>query len=143
MKTGRGTPSDRSSELLIEGYASIFGEEDASGDIVRAGAFVSSLKDRNIPMLLQHRTGVRVGRWVRIVEDSYGLFVRGLINRSIALDLVKTGLSGLSIGFRPQTYSMRPDAGRVLSKIDLVEVSLVAKPMLDRARFQVIAGTVQ
>ena len=141
MSATRRKQTDRANALLIEGYASVFGEEDASGDIVRAGAFVSSLKGRSIPMLLQHRTGVRVGRWVRVAEDGYGLFVRGLINRSVALDLVRTGLSGLSIGFRPQVYTMRPDVGRVLSKIHLVEVSLVAKPMLDRARFQVISGT--
>ena len=130
-------------DALIEGYASVFGKADASGDVVRPGAFAASLEKGAVPMLLQHRSGHSVGRWVRVAEDGYGLFVRGLINSAAALNLVRMGLSGLSIGFRPQVWTVRSDAGRVLSKIDLVEVSLVAEPMLESARFRVISGISQ
>lgn len=133
----------RSDDALIEGYASVFGVEDASGDIVRPGAFAARLQRQALPMLLQHRTSAKVGRWVRVAEDGYGLFVRGLIKAPAALSLVKLGLSGLSIGFRPQIWTPRPGAGRILSKIDLVEVSLVAEPMLENARFHVISGISQ
>lgn len=81
--------------------------------------------------------------WVRVAEDGYGLFVRGLIKAPAAFSLLKFGLSGLSIGFRPQIWTPRPGAGRILSKIDLVEVSLVAEPMLENARFHVISGISQ
>ena len=61
---------------LIEGYASIFGMADMTGDVVRAGAFARSLRRSSVPMLLQHRNGAVAGRWVRMVEDGRGLFVR-------------------------------------------------------------------
>ncbi|MEL6413500.1 MAG: HK97 family phage prohead protease [Pseudomonadota bacterium] len=130
-----------SSELLIEGYASLFGVEDLSGDVVRAGAFGSVTEDRALPMLLQHRPGAQIGQWVRLQEDGRGLFVRGLINQKSAACLVRNGLDGLSIGFRPLVWSLRPSGGRLLSKIELVEVSLVANPMLPSARFEVVSGS--
>ena len=130
-------------DLLIEGYASVFGVEDLSGDVVRAGAFAGSAGTVDLPMLLQHNSKAQVGRWVRVIEDGYGLFVRGLINAKSAADLVKTGLDGLSIGFRPSDWTIRPSGGRVLSKVELVEVSLVAEPMLPSARFKVFTGLAQ
>ncbi|MEM8921001.1 MAG: HK97 family phage prohead protease, partial [Pseudomonadota bacterium] len=43
-------------ERLIEGYASVFGETDLAGDVVRAGAFAASLaRLSGAPMLFQHR----------------------------------------------------------------------------------------
>ena len=129
--------------ILIEGYASRFNVEDRSGDVVRPGAFALSLRSGPKPMLLQHHAGAVSGRWVRMVEDGCGLFVRGLIESPAAQILMEGGLSGLSIGFRPQVWTVRPQAGRVLVKVDLVEVSLVAEPMLDTARFKVISGLAQ
>lgn len=127
--------------VLIEGYASVFGVEDLSGDVVRAGAFSGLGKERVLPMLLQHRQGAEIGRWVRLGEDGRGLFVRGLINEASAAFLVRNGLNGLSIGFRPLVWTVRPGGGRLLSKIELVEVSLVANPMLPSARFEVVSGS--
>ena len=99
------------SALLIEGYASLFGVEDLSGDVVRAGAFSSAGRYRALPMLLQHRPGAEIGRWVRLQEDARGLFVRGLINEKSAACLVRNGLNGLSIGFRPLVWTVRPSGG--------------------------------
>jgi hypothetical protein len=131
------------SEILIEGYASLFGIEDLSGDIVRAGAFTGIRSQAPVPMLLQHRSGAQIGEWVRMHEDGRGLFVRGLINSKLAARLVDYGMDGLSIGFRPRVWTLRPGGGRLLSKIELVEVSLVAEPMLPAARFEVVSGSVQ
>lgn len=127
-------------DVLIEGYASLFGVEDLSGDVVRAGAFSSRLPHADLPMLLQHRPGAQIGRWVRVLEDGRGLFVRGLIDGKSATWIARTGVDGLSIGFRPQVWTLRPSGGRTLLKIDLVEVSLVAEPMLPTARFTMISG---
>lgn len=120
--------------LLIEGYASLFGVTDQSGDEVRAGAFASSLKTRATAMLLQHRASAEIGRWVRLHEDGRGLFVRGLIESAAAQTLVRAGLNGLSIGFRPQVWTARQPGGRTLKKVELIEISLVACPMLQQAR---------
>ena len=129
---------------LIEGYASLFGRADSSGDRVRAGAFSQSLARRpGVPMLIQHRDGARAGRWVRIVEDGRGLFVRGMVDSPGARHLIDRGLSGLSIGFRPRMQSERAGGGRDLIIIDLFEISLVHEPMLDGARFSVLGRTIK
>lgn len=127
--------------LLIEGYASLFGVPDAGGDVVRAGAFSRSLqRGARLPMLLQHRQGAIAGRWVRMVEDGRGLYVRGLIESAAARAMVRAGLTGLSIGFRPRLWNaLRPD-GRELVEVDLVEVSLVTSPMQARARFALLGA---
>ncbi len=131
-------PAPRSGPLLIEGYASLFGIEDRSGDLVRAGAFARSLSTGSVPMLLQHKSGAIAGVWTRIVETAEGLFVRGRIESKTAAHLVCGGLNGLSIGFRPRVWMPRPEGGRVLAQVDLVEISLVADPMLPAARFEQI-----
>lgn len=90
-------------------------------------------------MLLQHKASAIVGRWSRIVEDSRGLFVRGLIENPATQSLVqRSGVDGLSIGFRPRLWSSRHPSGRLLADIELVEISLVAEPMLRAARFVVV-----
>ncbi|WP_084395655.1 HK97 family phage prohead protease [Henriciella aquimarina] len=124
--------------LLIEGHAALFGVEDLSGDVVRAGAFSRSLQAGGIPMLLQHRTGAVAGRWTRLVEDGRGLFVRGLIEKEGAQAMAKAGLDGLSIGFRARLWKPRAGGGRELIDVELVEISLVAAPMQQAARFSII-----
>lgn len=126
--------------VLIEGHAALFGVEDLSGDVVRAGAFARSLRAGAVPMLLQHRAGAIAGRWTRIVEDGRGLFVRGLIEGSGAAMLVKAGLNGLSIGFRARLWRPRVSGGRDLIDVELVEVSLVAEPMQPGARFSIVGA---
>ncbi|MAN67548.1 MAG: HK97 family phage prohead protease [Hyphomonadaceae bacterium] len=127
--------------LLIEGYASLFGVPDASGDVVRAGAFARSLqRGAQLPMLLQHRPGAMAGRWVRMIEDGRGLYVRGLVEGVAARSMVAQGLSGLSIGFRPRLWNARRPDGRELVEVDLVEVSLVTSPMQARARFALLGA---
>ncbi|MFN3313098.1 MAG: HK97 family phage prohead protease [Hyphomonas sp.] len=129
---------------LIEGYASLFGQADSSGDRVRAGAFAQSLtRWPNVPMLIQHRDGARAGHWVRIVEDGRGLFVRGMVDSPGALHLIERGLDGLSIGFRPRMQAERTGGGRELIALDLFEISLVHAPMLEGARFSVLGRTMK
>ena len=121
---------------LIEGYASLFGAADLSGDVVRGGAFAASLRrGEPVPMLLQHRAGAVVGRWLQVRETGRGLYVRGLVEADGARRLIGGGLDGLSIGFRPRLWRPR-QKGRDLIAVDLVEVSLVATPMQPLARFK-------
>lgn len=137
--------------VLIEGYASLFGVEDLAGDVVRAGAFGRSLaRGGDVAMLLQHRGGAPVGRWVAMREDGRGLYVRGLVDPvmragAAALKLVREeGLSGLSIGFVARDWSPRVGRGRELREVELREVSLVMSPMLPGARFApMLAGQAQ
>jgi HK97 family phage prohead protease len=140
---------DRSGQgsLVIEGYASLFGVEDLVGDVVRAGAFTRSLmRERNVGMLLNHRGGRMAGRWTTIREDGRGLFVRGLVEDEtaagvMALSQIREGrLNGLSIGFIARDWAPRTARGRELREIDLREISLVAAPMLQSARFAAVGG---
>ncbi|MEO0466396.1 MAG: HK97 family phage prohead protease [Pseudomonadota bacterium] len=127
-----------SAPLLVEGYASLFGLEDQVGDVVRAGAFASSLsRTPSVPMLIQHKQGAIAGTWSRIIEDGRGLYVRGLVTSTGAAKLVERGLNGLSIGFRPTHWKHRRTRGRDLVRVSLVEISLVADPMQPAARFSV------
>lgn len=128
----------RREPMLIEGYASLFGTPDLSGDVVRAGAFTRSLARRaSVPLLIGHRAAAKAGRWVRAAEDGYGLFVRGLIEDEAGFRLIESGARGLSIGFYPRMWTPRVSGGRELIEVDLVEVSIVAEPMHRMARFDV------
>ncbi len=133
------------SDLRISGYASLFGQADMSGDIVKRGAFAASLlslpkeTSGRLPMLFGHETAEPIGVWDRIFEDRTGLFVSGrLIGGNAKADrtarLIREGaLSGLSIGYRAKRSS-RHGSGRNLLELDLWEVSVVAFPMLRSAR---------
>lgn len=132
----------------IEGYASVFWTRDLNDDVTAAGAFSASLARSGaagVKMLFQHEAAEPVGVWDEIAEDSRGLFVRGRIlavtpqGRLVAA-LVKAGaLDGLSIGFR--TVKARPDESgrlRVLTEVELWEVSIVTFPMLPQARIETV-----
>ncbi|MEQ8435559.1 MAG: HK97 family phage prohead protease [Oceanicaulis sp.] len=135
--------------LEVAGYASLFDIEDHGRDLVRAGAFVESLKakgPRGVRMLFQHDSGEPVGVWDEIVEDGRGLYVRGRIlsdgpRGRAASGLVREGaVDGLSIGFRTVRSAPRPGGGRDLLQLDLWEVSIVTFPMLPQARLRVLPG---
>lgn len=145
---GRGGPSlaTRHSPLSIEGYASLWGVADLNGDVVQAGAFADSLARtgaQGVRMLSQHDARTVVGVWQDIVEDERGLFVRGRIEdwsaeARFAAALSRAGaMDGLSIGYRT-ARARRQGRLRVLSEVDLWEVSLVTFPMLPGARFSVV-----
>jgi len=129
--------------LLIEGYASLWGAADLNGDVVQAGAFADSLAKtgaEGVRMLHGHDGRAVVGVWDAIAEDARGLFVRGRImdwspEARLAQALSRAGaLDGLSIGYRT-ARARRQGRLRVLSGVDLWEVSLVTFPMLPGARF--------
>ena len=133
---------------VFVGYASLFGERDQSGDVVMPGAFAASLKKRAAPdvrMLFQHDACEPVGTWIDLHETPRGLHVTGRLDRNVQrarelFSLLETrGLDGLSIGFRTvRARRDRATASRLLTEIDLWEISLVTFPMLPGAR---VTGT--
>lgn len=129
--------------LAVEGYASLWGVADLNRDVVARGAFAESLARtgaEGVRMLHQHEGRAVVGVWDRIAEDDRGLFVRGRImdwsaEARFAAALANAGaMDGLSIGFRA-VRARRDGALRVLTAVDLWEISLVTFPMLPVARF--------
>ncbi|MNX69240.1 Caudovirus prohead protease [compost metagenome] len=130
--------------VVIEGYASLWGVADLNGDVVAKGAFADGLAKTGaggVRMLHQHESRAVVGVWDEMVEDERGLRVRGRIHdwsaeARYAAALTRAGaLDGLSIGFRA-ARARRDGRLRVLSAVELWEVSLVTFPMLPGARFR-------
>lgn len=127
--------------MIVEGYAALFGVADQMRDTVRAGAFAASLARRGaVPMLVEHDARLIAGEWTEIREDGRGLFLRGQIRddqpgAARARRMIARGIDGLSIGFVP-VVQHRNAAGRVLSEIDLLEVSIVTHPMQPLARLR-------
>lgn len=126
------------------GYASLFGVEDLSHDIIMPSAFDKTLTDRDpasVKMLYQHNPAEPVGRWDVIRTDRKGLYVEG----HLMLDLQKARevhvlmqsgvLDGLSIGFKALSGRRDAKSGvRRLHAVDLWEISVVTFPMLQGAR---------
>lgn len=126
--------------MIIEGYAALFGVEDHMRDIVRAGAFDASLNRRvdPLPMLVEHEARLLAGYWTNTREDARGLWLMGEIRDDLpgaarAKRAIGRGVDGLSIGFIP-VVQHRDGVHRVLSEIELLEVSIVTHPMQPQAR---------
>jgi HK97 family phage prohead protease len=132
---------------VIEGLAATFGgEPDSYGDVIDAGAFRATLDRHKAQgtapvMLWSHDPARVVGRWLDMREADDGLAVQGVLNLKTAagreaFEHVRAGdLSGLSIGYRA-TRTRRSGAARVLTEVELGEVSLVAMPANRRARIR-------
>ncbi|MGC1504858.1 MAG: HK97 family phage prohead protease [Sulfitobacter sp.] len=129
----------------VSGYASLFGAVDQGGDVVEVGAYGVSLKalskaGRSIKMLWQHDPSQPIGVWDEVREDTKGLFVKGRILDSVekgreAAALIAAGaIDGLSIGYRTVKATKNTKGQRLLSELELWEVSLVTFPMLPSAR---------
>ena len=142
----------------FSGYGAVFGNVDATGDVIKAGAFAETLgewksRGKFPPMLLQHGGGgfgggaedmLPVGAWVDMEENRRGLRVEGQLfalgteKGQYIYEGLKSGvLDGLSIGFQtreaiPGTRAGEPD--RTLTNIDLWEVSIVTFPANPKAR---------
>jgi len=119
--------------VRFAGYAAVFDRVDRGGDVVRAGAI---RVPREVPLLWQHR-GAPVGRVERIEEDSRGLRVIASVDDPHLAALVAAkAVDGLSFGYRVRAATR----GRVreLTDVDLVEISLVARPMQPLARVHAV-----
>lgn len=124
----------------IEGLAAAYNNVDLGGDVILPGAFDKTIKGRKaLPMLLYHDTRRPVGVWTSFEDSARGLKLKGRITTatadgSEALALARDGaLAGLSIGYRAvkERYT---DTARELVELALLETSLVAVPMNDRAQ---------
>lgn len=129
----------------ISGYASLFGAADQGNDVVSAGAYAASLaalkaRGGSVKMLWQHDPAQPIGVWDEVREDARGLIVSGRLLESVekgreAKALIEAGaIDGLSIGYRTRRASKNEKGQRVLTELELWEVSLVTFPMLPSAR---------
>lgn len=146
-------------DKTFEGYGAFFGNVDSYGDVIQGGAFVDTLaqtrKTGQWPSLLSQHGGFfgsaedmnPVGLILDLAEDGKGLWMQGkLADTARGVDLYKLlkmtprpAISGLSIGYyaKEWTAGTKPtEPRRTLTKIDLVEISLVTNPANPKARVQ-------
>ncbi|ASP85471.1 hypothetical protein CDO26_13235 [Sinorhizobium meliloti] len=131
----------------FSGYAVIWGARNGHNEIVQRGAFARSLQAHQRAgtkplMLWSHDQADIIGVWSEIREDDTGLFVRGKLILEIdegrkAYERLKAGaVNGLSIGFRvpPGGEKRGANGTRILSAIDIAEISIVGMPSASGAR---------
>lgn len=143
--------------MTFSGYGAVFGNVDAYGDVIAKGAFAKTIGEFKTsgvwPSMLSQHGGwaigaddmTPVGVWTEIREDDHGLYVEGQLADTLRgkelYTLMKMSprpaINGMSIGYRPIEWTMRSkpeEPRRTLTKIDLVEISLVTFPANGKAR---------
>lgn len=124
--------------LMIAGYASIFDTPDSDGDTVQPGAYLATLDDYTPSMLWNHDSNKPLGGWTRITEDTKGLWAAGFITDPSTIELIEEGvLTALSIGYKVRLVEHPPSGGRLLHRVELIEISLVTTPMHPHCRFTI------
>lgn len=129
---------------IFAGYASVFGGVDSFNDTIIKGAFADTITDRQrMPLMLYgHSSRDVVGKWLKMEEDDTGLWVEGELtpNHSLASDVYASmrhgAIDGMSIGFMiPEGGSEElENGGRRITKVDLMEISIVGFPADNDAR---------
>ncbi len=136
--------------LRFAGYAAVFRKRDSGGDTIMPGAFKGSLERRlaeglRLPLLWQHRPDQQIG-WIESAgEDERGLRVVARVDAtdSAAARALKQGaVDGLSFGYRVLQGRALP-GGRELNDLEIIEVSLVTRPMQPLARVHYVEGAEQ
>ncbi len=134
-------------DVRFAGYASVFGVPDKGGDVVAAGAFAGHAG--RLPLLWQHDVREPIGFIETSSEDSRGLRVIGRVvasgRGSQAADLLRGGaIDGLSFGYRiRQATPDRSTGARLLTDLELIEISLVTFPMQPLARVHMVASVAE
>lgn len=137
--------------VRFAGYAAIFGQADASNDVIVPGAFARSIarlkrEGEALPLFWQHRPEQQIGWVEQISEDKRGLRVIARLSNpeGSSAALLKEGeVTGLSFGYRAREARAiaLPGGvpGRELRELDIFEVSLVTNPMQASARVHMLA----
>lgn len=129
--------------FIISGYASVYDIADQDNDIIVKGAF-TNLENKNVKLLWQHNHEKPLGVIQTIFEDNYGLKVEATINSKIesgfeAIELIKQGaVNALSVGFNIISSYFNEGGQRVITEVDLIEVSIVTFPANTEAQINYI-----
>jgi HK97 family phage prohead protease len=132
---------------IIEGYASVYGNTDLGGDIVKKGAFTQTLSHKNYKTLLLFDHGYKTRDIAGVAyyeDDERGLKLRGempLDSPEVASAyntvkfVVERGIPmGLSIGYNTKKKNMLTDGRRELLELSLEESSITPFPMNTEAQ---------
>ncbi|KAJ6644983.1 NAD kinase [Pseudolycoriella hygida] len=121
--------------VYISGYASVYNIADQHNDLIVKGAFaLEEMAQANIKLLWQHDCTKPLGVIQSLSEDDNGLKIEAIINNKIetgreAIELVRQGaVDGLSVGFNIKLANYNKLNQRVITKAQLIEVSIVTFP---------------
>lgn len=136
--------------LRVRGYASVFGNIDAYGEVVDAGAFsrwISENPSKSVPLYWQHSyafdwTAKPIGKTTMIRQDSYGLYFEGEIADTAEgleiQELLKSGaITNASFGFKTIDQYQKDEVWH-LSDLDLTEIAPVRWGANDSAYIEAI-----
>ena len=130
----------------VEGYAAVFNNIDAVGDIIRPGAFNKTLKQR-IPsgkvklMAVHYRDGGGarevIGTVTEAKEDTYGLWTHSVLSRTrtaqeIRQNIIDGHIGHYSVGFVTKDSGLIEVEGksiRELKELALYEVTATTMPI--------------
>ncbi|WP_225783339.1 HK97 family phage prohead protease [Xenophilus sp. Marseille-Q4582] len=162
LKELKFDPGEGDQVMSFSGYGAVFGNVDAYGDVIEAGAFSKFLADvksgaQPWPAMLSQHGGWQmsaedmtpIGVWTDFAEDGHGLKVTGqLADTPRGLEMYKLmkmsprpAIDGMSIGYIAKDWEPRTkpeDPRRRLKRIDLIEVSLVTRPANGKARVEAV-----
>lgn len=136
------------------GYAATFGNIDSYRDTIMPGSFTETIAEKRIvPMFVNHDSwAIPVGKYTDLKEDDTGLLVTGAIDMnhkdgsSLYSALKNKTMDALSIGFRIRkggAYEDEETMTRVITNIDLKEISPVNFPADNDARISVVKNDIQ
>ncbi len=124
---------------VISGYASVYNVADQHNDIILPGAFAQSTIE-TVKFLWQHDFTKPIGVIRSLADDMYGLQVEAVINGKVdagkeAIELISQGaVNGLSIGFNLHGSKYNDLGQRIVTKGELMEVSVVTFPANQQAK---------
>lgn len=136
----------------FEGYGSVFNSNDLSNDTIAKGAFAGALEKGPPKMFLNHQhMDIPVGDWLDAKEDDVGLVMVGKIDMnhrdgpSVYSAMKRKAMSGLSIGALRSTleFTKKDNGGRLITKADLKEVSIVTFPMEENAQIYAVKSEIE
>lgn len=151
-----------SETMTFQGYGAVYGNVDSYGDVIAPGAAARYLSDVQSgrtpwPLMLSQHGGAAltaedmtpIGVWTSLSEDGRGLRVEGKLadtprGREVYQLLKMTprpALDGMSIGYVAKSWTPRTkpeEPKRLLTDIELVEISVVSRPANRLARVDAV-----
>ncbi len=122
---------------IITGYASVFDVIDQENEIISKNAFQFHKND--VKLLWQHDSSKPIGKIQTLEQNEFGLKIEAKIFDTVqlgkeAITLIKEGvLNNLSVGFKMLDYYYNQEGVKIISKAELLEVSVVTFPANKKA----------
>ena len=126
---------------IITGLAAGYNNRDVKGDVFAYHVFSHSLLGRRTRIPLRFEHSLSIGRILHHEESHRGLHIVALIDQlpsaRIDSEILQKRVTGLSVGFRTESYYRTRHGTRVVTQADLMEISVTRQPANERCRFTV------